>query len=107
MIQAETTSARGPGKAHHNRARLLQRHSRNRTACVGISLVTTASNRRDGTAQRFFSVHCRGADGRARNRKFCIETLGREEAWRRAVACRAAHERGVMARTARAGKEAA
>jgi len=74
---------------------IAARHALNQTGCVGISIVRSAANRRDGTVQLFFSVHARltsGPNGRKRNRKFCISTLGREEAWRRALRYRAQHE---------------
>jgi hypothetical protein len=70
-------------------------YSRNRTGCVGISIVRSASGRRDGTVLTYFSAHARltsGQRGRRVNRKFCIETLGRHEAWRRALKFRADHE---------------
>ena len=82
------------------------RNARNRTGCAGIAFVTTASNRRDGTVQHFYSVHRRRADGRPSNRKFCLETLGRAEAWRRALRCRAEHEAQTAARAARATRTA-
>ena len=86
---------------HYNRGRTLAHHARNQTGCVGISIVRSASNRRDGTVPTYFSVHARltsGSNGRRRNRKFCIEVLGRSEAWRRALRCRAAHELALVGR---------
>lgn len=76
----------------HNRGGTLSRYSRNQTGCVGISIVRSASGRRDGTVLTYFSAHARKPDGKARNRKFCISTLGRPEAWRRALKFRAGHE---------------
>lgn len=76
--------------------RLRAVYARNQTGCIGISIVRSASGRRDGTVLTYFSVHARltsGQKGRRRNRKFCVNTLGREEAWRRALRCRAQHER--------------
>lgn len=75
-----------------NGGKLLSRYSRNQTGCVGISIVRSASGRRDGTVLTYFSAHARKPNGKARNRKFCVETLGRHEAWRRALKFRAAHE---------------
>jgi hypothetical protein len=73
-------------------------YSLNQTGCVGISVVRSASGRRDGTMQTYFSVHARKANGKARNRKFCTSTLGRPEAWRRALKFRAQHETEVRGR---------
>jgi hypothetical protein len=81
-----------------NRGKTLSRQSRNRTGCVGISHIRTTKKRRDGTLRSFFSVHARKPDGRAHNRKFCIETLGRHEAWRRALKFRAEHEVAIARR---------
>lgn len=75
-----------------HRGETLRSHSRNRTGCVGISFVRSASNRRDGTVISYFSVHARKPNGSARNRKFSITRLGRPEAWRRALKFRADHE---------------
>lgn len=66
-----------------------------RTGIPGISFFETDANRRDGTVQQFFSVHYR-VNGKRRNDKFCIGTLGRETAWRRALQARAAHEQRVQ-----------
>lgn len=80
------------------RGKTLAHHALNQTGCVGISIVRSASGRRDGTVLTYFSVHARKSDGKARNRKFCVETLGRKEAWRRALRFRAAHELAVTGR---------
>lgn len=83
----------------NNKGTTLARHALNRTGCVGISIVRSASGRRDGTVKTYFSVHARKPDGRATNRKFCVESFGRQEAWRRALRFRAEHElaaKGVM-----------
>ncbi len=57
------------------------RFSRNRTGIVGISL-----GRYSKTGRHYLYVQI-GAG----HRKFCIETLGSSEAWRRAIALRRAH----------------
>jgi hypothetical protein len=80
---------------------ILERHALNRTGCVGISIVRSASNRRDGTTLTYFSVHMRltrGLKGKRQNRKFCVDTLGRDEAWRRALKCRADYEQLIKRR---------
>jgi hypothetical protein len=81
----------------HNRGKSLSRNARSQTGCVGISIVRSASGRRDGTVLTYFSVHARKTNGKASNRKFCVETLGRQEAWRRALKFRAEHEQKVTA----------
>jgi hypothetical protein len=65
---------------------LCTRDRRNRTGCVGISIVRTHIP--SGRVCRFFAVHL----GIAGNRKFNIDTLGRNEAWRRALKLRAGYE---------------
>jgi hypothetical protein len=60
---------------------LCSRDRRNRTGCVGISIVRTGGH-------RFFAAHAGGT-----NRKFNIDSLGKEEAWRRALRYRAEYER--------------
>lgn len=78
-----------------NDGRIHERNARNQTGCVGISIVRSASGRRDGTVLTYFSAHARltsGRNGRRVNRKFCINSLGRQEAWRRALKFRAKHE---------------
>lgn len=77
----------------HLRA-VRNQHKRNRTGCPGISMGTTRMRRADGTYRRrsFFYVNL----GKS-SRKFCIESLGREEAWRRAVKLRADHEKRIAA----------
>lgn len=82
-----------------HRGCVLKTYSRTQTGVVGISVVRSASNRRDGTLQVFFSVHLRRPDGRKMNRKFCVSTLGKVEAWRRAVRFRAVHELRVARET--------
>ncbi|GEM_PF-5324673 len=71
------------------RGTLCSRDRRNRTGCVGISLVTTKVH---GHESLFFAAHAGGT-----NRKFRIDTLGREEAWRRALQFRAAFEQRATA----------
>jgi hypothetical protein len=53
------------------------------TGCVGVTYVRLTNR-----PQTFFSA----ALGGGRNRRFRIETLGRHEAFRLAVKCRAEHE---------------
>ena len=91
---------RNPRRVAAHVGRLKRQHSRNRTGCVGISIVRSASNRRDGTVISYFSVHARKTNGKARNRKFSITRLGRQEAWRRALKFRAAHEVATFGRRA-------
>ncbi len=63
-----------------------RRFARNRTGVVGISLEY------ERVRDRHFYVVNLGAG----HRRFCVETLGRPEAWRRAVALRHEHERKVL-----------
>jgi hypothetical protein len=70
----------------HLRA-VRSRHARNRTGCPGVSF---SVERRGRKTYQFFYVNL----GR-RNRRFNITTLGREEAWRRAIKLRAEHEARV------------
>jgi hypothetical protein len=72
-----------PGSIRH-------RDRRNKTGCVGISLVRTKLP--SGRRCRFFAAHL----GKT-NRKFNIDTLGRQEAWRRALRLRADYEKAVAA----------
>jgi len=65
------------------------------TGLPGISYFTTASNRRDGTVQRFYSVYHRTADGRRKCSRFCLDTLGDAEALRRAIEARGSYENKV------------
>ena len=73
---------RGRGKTP---GALCTRDKRNKTGCVGISLVRT--NVPSGRVYRFYSVHFAGT-----NRKFNIDLLGKKEAWRRACELRAEFE---------------
>lgn len=66
------------------------RDKRSQTGLVGISV---SRCRRTG---RHFLVVNLGST----NRKFCVETLGRTEAWRRAVALRRDHVRKLAAANA-------
>lgn len=61
-----------------------QRFARNRTGCPGISY---GQQRRHNRDYEFFYVNL----GKT-HRRFNITTLGREEAWRRALKLRAEHE---------------
>ncbi len=85
---------RHPGKPAGT---LCAREKRNRTGCIGISLVVTANGKPHGCKRKFFAVHAGGT-----NRKFCVDTLGREEAWRRAVKFRADYEIRLRAGAANA-----
>ena len=66
---------------------LCHRDRRSRTGCVGVSYVETANGKAHGRTRRFFAAHAGGT-----NRKFCIDTLGKQEAWRRALRYRATYE---------------
>lgn len=61
------------------------RDRRNKTGLVGISV-----SRDRKTGRHYLYVNLGST-----NRKFCIETLGRTEAWRRAVALRREHLRKI------------
>jgi hypothetical protein len=87
-------------RGHHpasrkRRGQLCRRDRRNTTGCVGVSL-TEAHVRRahDVVTRHFFSA----VAGAAR-RTFRIDTLGRAEAFRRAVAWRASYERSLTTTT--------
>lgn len=79
-------------KPRANRKRTLQRVSRGAIPVVGLALVTRPSNRKDGAV-----FHYVVAKGRGKLRRFCIEHLGYTEAFRRALAVRAAIEKGALA----------
>jgi hypothetical protein len=80
---------RGTHPANRKKPGQLSRtNRRNTTGCVGISVKTCT---RTGRLRRYFVV----CAGRNRRPGFCIETLGRETAWRKAMAARAAYERDV------------
>jgi aspartate aminotransferase-like enzyme len=84
MAEAERRVAglvRGP----HLRA-VRREHRRNRTGCVGISISRSARG-------KTYYVANLGST----NRRFCIETLGRAEAFKRALQARAKHELTVQA----------
>lgn len=85
-----------PRHAGRQPGTLNRRDRRSRTGCVGVSYVETR-NRPDGPLRRFFSAHAGGT-----NRKYCLDTLGKQEAWRRALKFRATYERRVMAAEGRA-----
>lgn len=61
------------------------------TGVPGISFFRTASNRRDGTVQSFFSVFTIAA-GRRRTTRICLDTMGRPAAWAKALRLRADYE---------------
>jgi len=65
------------------------RRRKSNTGVPGISFGTRT--RRSRRYDCFF------AKTEGRSIAFCITTLGREEAWERALRCRAEYERGVMA----------
>jgi len=62
-----------------------RRHARNKTGVVGVSLEYERARE-----QHFYVVNLGSG-----HRRFCIETLGRTEAFRRAVALRHEHERKI------------
>jgi hypothetical protein len=95
-VNLDRTSRSPAGKPREGRGgglgTVLSQHARNKTGVVGISIVTTA--KKNKTHKRtYFSVHMRFPDGKTQNRRFCMETLGRHEAWRRALNLRQDHER--------------
>ncbi len=71
------------------------------TGVPGISYFESASNRRDGTVQRFFSAYTRTPEGRRKCCRFCLDTLGEAEAMRRAIEARGAYEKKVRNHGAR------
>ena len=68
---------------------ICARDRRNKTGVIGVCLVRTRLTS-SGRACRFSAAHAG-----ATNRKFNIDTLGREEAWRRALKFRADYERSL------------
>jgi len=56
-------------------------YAKNKTGIVGISLSYSAAKRRHYLYVNLGDTH----------RKFCIETIGNREAWRRAISLRKAH----------------
>lgn len=72
---------RGQGVAGPHLLAVRTRHARNKTGIVGISI-----SRCRKTGRHHLWVNLGSAA-----RKFCIETLGSSEAWRRALALRRAH----------------
>jgi hypothetical protein len=71
-----------------------KKFARNKTGCPGISFGRVLRRRRDGSfSQRHYYWVNLGSQCRA----FSVESLGKSEAWRRAVALRAEHERRVAA----------
>lgn len=79
-----------------------QKHARSRTGVPGISYGTTRHRTKTGgrRMRSYFVVQL----GRT-TRKFCLESLGRNTAWRKAVECRARHE--ITVRQINAAIEAA
>jgi hypothetical protein len=73
-----------PVQGPHLRA-VRTKDKRSKTGVVGISL-----SRRKATGRHYYVTNLGST-----NRCFCIETLGRAEAWRRAVALRYEHERKI------------
>jgi hypothetical protein len=76
-----------PVKGPHLRT-LRARNPRSRTGVVGISYGTITQR---GKTRRFYVVQL----GAKSSRRFCLDTLGKELAWERALRCRAEHERRV------------
>jgi hypothetical protein len=76
------------GRAAHGKTRIHALQSRNNTGIAGV----TETHKRNGKAL----VHCFVVS--PHRRRFNIKTLGREEAFRRAVALRAKHEAEVRAK---------
>lgn len=68
-------------------------NARSRTGCVGISYGTIVDRRTARQPRRRYFIVNLGKT----SRKFCIDTLGKELAWERALRCRAAHERAIRA----------
>ena len=68
--------------------RKIHAKRRNNTGCVGVTYVSLTTRR-----ETYFAA----ALGAGRRRRFRIETLGRHEAFRLAVKCRAEHERQTAA----------
>jgi hypothetical protein len=70
--------------------------SRCRTGCVGVCLRSKTRMGRNGPRTRFyFQATVRNAHGCKRWLMFPIDTLGRKEAFRRAVRARAQYETAV------------
>ena len=78
-------------------SRLQATHKRCRTGCVGVSLRAKTVLLKSGPRTRFYFQACVGsATGRKRFPIFRIDTLGRAEAFRRAVRARAEYEIAVQ-----------
>jgi hypothetical protein len=77
-----------PVRGAHLRV-VRQRQARNKTGVVGISL---SSEMRRGRRVRVLWVQLG-----SRSRKIYVDRLGPTEAWRRAIALRAEHERRIAA----------
>ena len=76
--------------------RLQAAHKLCRTGCVGVCLRAKTIRRKDGVYTRFyFQAVVGSALGRKRWPVFRIDTLGRREAFRRAVRARAQYETAV------------
>lgn len=74
------------------RAPFLQKSNRrNKTGVVGISVL-----RQRGHDSRRVHTYFSVSRGVGRYRKFNVDTLGKEEAWRRALRCRAEFERSHL-----------
>ena len=73
-------------------------NARSRTGCVGVSLRSKTRVGRNGPRTRFyFQASIKNARGRKLCRMFPLDTLGRQEAFRRAVRARAQYELQVRA----------
>jgi hypothetical protein len=79
-----------------NISRPQSKHRRCRTGCVGVCLRSKTIRRKDGVRTRFyFQAVVGAATGRRRWLQFRVDTLGRQEAFRRAVRARAEYETAV------------
>jgi hypothetical protein len=72
------------------RLRTLHTTAYSNTGVPGISFIHRASHK-GGPLHRFYYVRC----GTGRTHKLNIDTIGKQEAWRRAVALRADYERAI------------
>ena len=73
---------------------IASRQKRNRTGCVGIGFFRTSRETPRGIVHRhYFDALL----GQRKHQVFCLETLGKEAAWSRAVKARAGYELSVRA----------
>jgi hypothetical protein len=79
--------------------RLSETSKRCRTGCIGVCLRSKTRLGRNGLRTRFYFQATVGSQlGRKRWLMFPIDTLGRAEAFRRAVRARAQYEEAVRAK---------